>query len=125
VWFCCCCLHIGSPNIPNKLLARLLCAQSKLLHPQQPTAFPQHNRASVLSYSNMNPCALQRMPCHSGPSQLYDASTCATAMTQAGAAQHQTTCVTTHAWRYPLIESLTQTADSHFCCRQHEAAGVL
>jgi hypothetical protein len=23
VWFCCCCLHIGSPNTPNKLLTRL------------------------------------------------------------------------------------------------------
>jgi hypothetical protein len=33
-------------------------------------------------------------------------------MTQAGAAQHQTTFVTTHAWRYPLNLSLTQTADT-------------
>jgi hypothetical protein len=40
----------------------------------------------------MNACALQRMPCHSGPSHLYDASTCATAMTQAWAAQQVCIC---------------------------------
>jgi hypothetical protein len=77
---CCCWKHVSG---------RRCCAACKLLHPQQPTAFPQHNRASVLSHSNLNPCALQRMPCHSGLSQLCDASTCSTAMTQAWAAQHQ------------------------------------
>jgi hypothetical protein len=36
----CCCWHVMSPNIPNKLLLRLLCVQSRSLHPQRASSVP-------------------------------------------------------------------------------------